>query len=44
MVEEEHKGKFLVVDIDTGDSAIADEDLEATDIQLLKQSNASVYG
>ena len=44
MVEEEHKGKFLVVDIDTGDFAIADEDLEATDLLLSKQPNATVYG
>lgn len=43
-VETEHKGKFLAVDIDTCDYAIADEDLEATDLLLLKQPNATVYG
>ncbi len=43
-VETENKGKYLVVDIDTGDYAIADEDLVATDRLLSKRPNATVYG
>ncbi len=43
-VEADHKGRFLAVDIETGDYAIADEDLEATDRLLSKQPNALVYG
>lgn len=43
-VEAAHKGRFLAVDIETGDYAIADEDLEATDRLLLKHPNALVYG
>lgn len=43
-VEAAHKGKFLVVDIDTGDYAIADEDLEATDLLLSKRPTATIYG
>lgn len=43
-VEAVHKGKFLAVDIETGDYAIADEDLDATDRLLSKQPNAVVYG
>ena len=43
-VEAEHKGKFLAVDIETGDYAIADEDLDATDRLLSKRPDALVYG
>ncbi len=43
-VETANKGKYLVVDIDTGDYAIADEDLVATDRLLSKRPNATVYG
>lgn len=43
-VESTHKGKFLAVDIETGDYAIADEDLAATDHLLAKRPNATVYG
>lgn len=43
-VEADHKGRFLVVDIETGDYAIADEDLDATDRLLSKHPNALVYG
>lgn len=43
-VETDHKGRFLAVDIETGDYAIADEDLEATDRLLSKRPDALVYG
>ena len=43
-VESTQKGKFLAVDIETGDYAIADEDLAATDRLLAKRPNATVYG
>lgn len=43
-VESTQKGKFLAVDIETGDYAIADEDLIATDRLLSKRPNATVYG
>lgn len=43
-VEATHKGKFLAVDIETGDYAVADEDLIATDLLLEKRPNATVYG
>lgn len=43
-VEADYKGRFLAVDIETGDYAIADEDLDATDRLLSKNPNALVYG
>lgn len=43
-VESMHKGKFLAIDIKTGDYAIADEDLVATDNLLAKCPDATVYG
>ena len=43
-VESMHKGKFLAIDIKTGDYAIADEDLAATDSLLAKHPDATVYG
>ena len=43
-VEADHKGRFLAVDIETGDYAIADEDLEATECLLSKRPDALVYG
>ena len=43
-VESMHKGKFLVIDIETGDYAIADEDLVATDSLLAKRPDATIYG
>ena len=39
-----HKGKFLVLDIETGDYEIADEDLEATKRLLAKNPKAMTYG
>ena len=39
-----HKGMFLVLDIETGDYEIADEDLEATERLLAKNPKAMTYG
>ena len=43
-VESVHRGKFLAIDIKTGNYAIADEDLAATDSLLTKQPDATIYG
>lgn len=43
-VEADHKGRFLAMDVETGDYAIADEDLDATDRLLSKRPDALVYG
>lgn len=43
-VEPEHKGKFLVLDIETGDYEIDAEDLEATMRLLSKHPKAVTYG
>lgn len=43
-VEEEHAGKFLVVDIATGEYEIAAEDVEAFDRALAKNPAAILYG
>ncbi len=43
-VDPKHKGKFLVLDIETGDYEIDAEDLVATDRLLAKHPNAIIYG
>ena len=43
-LEAQHKGKIFVVDIETEDYEIADEDLVATDRLLAKNPNAVTYG
>ena len=43
-VDPKHKGKFLVLDIETGDYEIDAEDLVATDRLLAKHPNAVIYG
>ena len=43
-VESEHKGKFLVIDIETGEYEMHTEDLVATKRLLAKHLNAVVYG
>lgn len=43
-LESQHKGKIFVVDIETGDYEIDDEDLVATDHLLAKNPNAVTYG
>ena len=43
-LESQYKGKIFVVDIETGDYEIADEDLEATKRLLAKTPEAMTYG
>ena len=43
-LEAQHKGRFFVVDIETENYEIADEDLEATDRLLAKNADAVTYG
>lgn len=43
-IELKHKGKFLVLDIETGDYEIADEDIVATDRLLARHPDAMTYG
>jgi hypothetical protein len=43
-VEPEHEGRFLVVDVTTGDYEIADDDLEASERLLKRRPDALLYG
>lgn len=43
-LESQHKGKIFVVDIETGNYEIADEDLVATERLLAKNPDAVTYG
>ena len=43
-VEAQNKGKFLVVDIETGQYEIDEDDLEATKRVLAKRPDAVLYG
>lgn len=43
-VELKHKGKFLVIDIETGEYEIDADDLVATKRLLVKYPNAVIYG
>ena len=43
-VAAEHRGKFVVIDIKTGDYEIHSEDLVATKRLLVKHPNAVIYG
>ena len=43
-VEPEHKGKFLVVDVETGQYEIDEDDLNATKRALAKRPGAVLYG
>ena len=43
-VEPEHDGRFLVVDIESGDYEVADDDLTASDGILARRPNAVLYG
>ena len=42
-LESHHKGKIFVVDIETGDYEIADEDMEAIKRLLDKHPDAIIY-
>ena len=43
-VERKHKGKFLVIDIETGEYEMNADDLVATKRLLAKRPNAAIYG
>ena len=43
-VDPEHRGKFLVIDIETGDYEIDADDLAATQQLLATHPNAVIYG
>jgi len=43
-VESKHKGKFLVIDIETGEYEMNADDLVATKRLLVKHPSAVVYG
>ncbi len=43
-VEAQHKGKFLVLDIETGRYEIDEDDLAATQRALAKRPDAVLYG
>ncbi len=43
-VEPLHKGKFIVIDITTGDYEIAGDDLEASDRMVERNPDAILYG
>jgi hypothetical protein len=43
-VEPEQIGRFLVVDIESGDYEVADDDLSASDRMLARRPEARLYG
>lgn len=43
-VEEKYAGRFLVVDINTGEYEVADDDLAASDQAMEKNPEAVLYG
>ncbi len=43
-VESKHGGRFLVVDIKSGDYEVADEDLDASERLLERKPDAVIYG
>ena len=43
-LESQYKGQFFVVDIETGNYEIADEDMGATERLLAKNPEAMTYG
>ena len=43
-VESGNRGKFVVIDIETGDFAMDEDDLQATKSLLAKRPNAVLYG
>ena len=43
-VEPKHKGKFLVIDIETGEYEMSSDDLIATKRLLAKHPDAVIYG
>jgi hypothetical protein len=43
-VEPEHRGRFLVLDVESGDYEIADDDLDASERLLERRPDALLYG
>ena len=43
-LEATSSGKFIVIDIESGDFEVADEDLDASEMLLLRRPNAILYG
>ncbi len=43
-VEEEHRGKFLILDVNTGDYEIDAEDITASERLLARMPNAVLFG
>lgn len=43
-VEIEHRGRFLVLDVESGDYEIADDDLDASERLLERRPDALLYG
>ena len=43
-VERDHKGKFVVIDIETHDYEMDDDDLRATKRMMAKRPDAVLYG
>ncbi len=43
-VEPEHRGRFLVLDVESGDYEIADDDLEASERLRERRPDALLYG
>ena len=43
-VEPEHDGRFLVVDVESGDYEVAEDDLTASDRMLARRPDAMLYG
>jgi hypothetical protein len=43
-VESQHKGEFLVVDVETGEYEIDEDDVKATQRALAKRPDAALYG
>ncbi len=44
LVEPEHAGRFVVVDVTSGDYEVADEDLDASGRLLERRPDAMLYG
>ena len=44
LVEEQNRGRYLVVDIETGDYEVDQEDLSATQRLLSRRPGAVIYG
>ena len=43
-VEEDHRGKFLILDVNTGDYEIDAEDLTASERLLARRPDAALFG